>query len=380
MKISNCFLFNFLRTSPLTNTLCKCSGNLFHSSFNSLTVSPVALCVASMGEHVSCSFSHIMPHIFNLSASMSFLSTRDTVASQSKKPGWGISGTCALCIKQGNNSAQINQETCRKTWYSSYILTQCTTFLPVLQPDGFNEELQATGVDGLILTLQQKAISPLARDVFKISDGELENVSKITSLLPSIIDFFNRPTCLCQFKPLFIGKLLLTFNELNHDVFIPTIHWDYYHFDVASAFLYCEKNNITQISLWLWNTAERVRCPCPCAYPPPRSKWSLLLWDGFVLCEASQLNRLWSGEVSSVDPWVTRRQWWPGFYRKNKNRDPRAHGPCCGRGLGMVGHFREKGKKWRCIRGDVLDLKCRLGYHQVLPSCTLHLGRLFSAV
>lgn len=58
-----------------------------------------------------------------------------------------------------------------------------------------------TSVDGLILNLQQNAISPLARDVFKLSDGEVENVSKITSLLLSIIDFFNRPTCLGQFKP-----------------------------------------------------------------------------------------------------------------------------------------------------------------------------------
>ena len=241
VKISNCFLFSFLRTSQTQTRSVNVVEIFFHSSFNRLTVSPVALCVASMGEHVSCSFSHIMPHIFNLSASMSFLSTRDTVASQSKKPDRGISRTCALCIKQGNNSAQINRETCRETRYSSYIPTQCATFLPVLQPDRFNKELQATGVDGLILTLQQKAISPLARDVFKISDGELENVSKITSSLLSIIDFFNRPTCLCQFKPLFIGKLLLTFNELNHDVFIPPIHWDYHHFDVAIAFLYCEK-------------------------------------------------------------------------------------------------------------------------------------------
>lgn len=47
-----------------------------------------------------------------------------------------------------------------------------------------------TGVDGLILNLQQNETSPLARDVLEMSEGELENVSKITSLLISIIDFF----------------------------------------------------------------------------------------------------------------------------------------------------------------------------------------------
>lgn len=80
------------------------------------------------------------------------------------------------------------------------------------------------------------------------------------------------------------------------------------------------------------------------------------------------MNGLWSGEVSSVDLGVTWTQWRPGLYRENKNRDPQAHGPCRGRGLDMVGHFRKekkkKGKKWCCIRGDVLDLKHRLEYHK----------------
>lgn len=72
----------------------------------------------------------------------------------------------------------------------------------------------------------------------------------------------------------------------------------------------------------------------------------------FVHCGASQMNGPWSSEVSSVDPGVMQTQWWPSFYRKNKNRDPRAHGPCCGRGLDMVGHFkgRKKGRmKWSYI-------------------------------
>ena len=119
-------------------------------------------------------------------------------------------------------------------------------------------------------------------------------------------------------------------------------------------------------------------CVCVCASPPPRFKWSLLLWDGFVLCEASQLNRPWSGEVSSVDPWVTQRQWWPGFYRKNKNRDPRAHGPCCGRGLGMVGHFREKGEEGALHQRGCFGSQVQTWISQVLPSCSLHLGRGFS--
>lgn len=84
---------------------------------------------------------------------------------------------------------------------------------------------------------------------------------------------------------------------------------------------------------------------CVCVLPPPCLKRSLLLWDVFVLCEASQLNGLWPGEVSSVDLGVTWRQWWPSFYRKNKNRDPQACGLCRGRGLNMVGHFREEGKE-----------------------------------
>lgn len=67
------------------------------------------------------------------------------------------------------------------------------------------------------------------------------------------------------------------------------------------------------------------------------------------------MNGPWSGEVSSVDPRVTQTQWWPGFYRKNKNRDPQAHGPCCGRGLDMVGHF--KGKKKERKKEVVLHLR-----------------------
>ena len=57
----------------------------------------------------------------------------------------------------------------------------------------FNEELQMTGAGGLILILQQNLISPPAKDVFKISEGALiENVSKMTSLQLSIIDFLTR--------------------------------------------------------------------------------------------------------------------------------------------------------------------------------------------
>lgn len=48
------------------------------------------------------------------------------------------------------------------------------------------------------------------------------------------------------------------------------------------------------------------------------------------------MNGPWSNEVSLVDPGVTQTQWWPSFYRKNKNRDPQAHGPRCGRGLDMA--------------------------------------------
>lgn len=57
------------------------------------------------------------------------------------------------------------------------------------------------------------------------------------------------------------------------------------------------------------------------------------------------MNGLWLGEVSLVDLEVTQIQWLPGLYRKNKNRDPQAHGPCHGRGLDMVRHFRKKKKE-----------------------------------
>lgn len=57
------------------------------------------------------------------------------------------------------------------------------------------------------------------------------------------------------------------------------------------------------------------------------------------------MNGLWSGEVSLVDLGVTWTQWRPGLYRENKNRDPQAHGPCRGRGLDVVGHFRKKKKR-----------------------------------
>lgn len=66
------------------------------------------------------------------------------------------------------------------------------------------------------------------------------------------------------------------------------------------------------------------------------------------------MNGPWSSEVSSVDPGVSQTQWWQSFYRKNKNTDPQAHGPCCGRGLDMVGHF--KGKKER-KNEEVLHLR-----------------------
>lgn len=82
------------------------------------------------------------------------------------------------------------------------------------------------------------------------------------------------------------------------------------------------------------------------------------------------MNGPWSSEVSSVDPRVSQTQWWQSFYRKNKNTDPQAHGPCCGRGLDMVGHF--KGKKER-KNDEVLHLRgcfgsevqaCRLQFHK----------------
>lgn len=52
---------------------------------------------------------------------------------------------------------------------------------------------------------------------------------------------------------------------------------------------------------------------------------------------------------------------------RTKTETPGAHGPCCGRGLDMAGHFkgRKKGRtKWSHIWGDVLDLKCRLQFHK----------------
>lgn len=82
------------------------------------------------------------------------------------------------------------------------------------------------------------------------------------------------------------------------------------------------------------------------------------------------MNGPWSSEVSSVDPRVSQTQWWQSFYRKNKNTDPQAHGPCCGRGLDMVCHF--KGKKER-KNDEVLHLRgcfgsevqaCRLQFHK----------------
>lgn len=126
------------------------------------------------------------------------------------------------------------------------------------------------------------------------------------------------------------------------------------------------------------------------AFPSPRLRWTLPLWDVFAQCRASQMNGLWLGEVSLVALEVTQIQWQPGLYRKNKNRDPQAHGPCHGRGLDMVGHFRKIKKKFKkkersgFIRSDVLDLKHRAWISQVLPacfylSCTLYLGGLFTA-
>lgn len=52
-----------------------------------------------------------------------------------------------------------------------------------------------TDVDGLILNLQQNATCPLARDEFKMSEGELENVSDSGNFTTTyVIDFLNRPT------------------------------------------------------------------------------------------------------------------------------------------------------------------------------------------
>lgn len=83
-------------------------------------------------------------------------------------------------------------------------------------------------------------------------------------------------------------------------------------------------------------------------FPPPLVRSEPCPFEMFsVQCRVSQMNGPWSGEVSSGDPRVTQTQWWPGFYRKNKNRDPQAHGPCCGRGLDMATHFNGKRKKER---------------------------------
>lgn len=91
-------------------------------------------------------------------------------------------------------------------------------------------------------------------------------------------------------------------------------------------------------NLWLWNTTECARClcvsvsvcVCVCVFPPPHLKWSSVLRDVIVPCEASQLNGLWSVEVSSVDLRITWRQWRPGFYRKNKTEAPGLMAPVVG--------------------------------------------------
>lgn len=64
-----------------TDETLELRGNACH-----VNISPVALRSASVRKYVSCSFSHIMLHIFNLSASMSFLSKGDGAANGSTEP------------------------------------------------------------------------------------------------------------------------------------------------------------------------------------------------------------------------------------------------------------------------------------------------------
>lgn len=126
-----------------------------------------------------------------------------------------------------------------------------------------------------------------------------------------------------------------------------------------------QQKTAAQISLWLWNAAESGRRLWACArLSTPLTRSEPCPFEMFfVQCGASQMNGPWSSEVSLVDPGVTQTQWWPSFYRKNKNRDPQAHGPRCGRGLDMA--ILKKGRtKWSYIWGDVLDLKCRLQFHK----------------
>lgn len=137
--------------------------------------------------------------------------------------------------------------------------------------------------------------------------------------------------------------------------------------------------------------ASVARClsVCMCAPSHPlASSEPCPLWDVFVQCEASQMNGLWSDEVSSVDLGVTWTQWRPGLYRENKNRDPQAHGPCRGRGLDMVSHFRKKKKKkkersgaasegmfWISSTGlNIISATSML----LFLSCPFYLGSLFT--
>lgn len=64
-----------------TGASLELRGNACH-----VNISPVALRSASVRKYVSCSFSHIMLHIFNLSASISFLSKGDGSANGSTEP------------------------------------------------------------------------------------------------------------------------------------------------------------------------------------------------------------------------------------------------------------------------------------------------------
>lgn len=121
----------------------------------------------------------------------------------------------------------------------------------------FNKELH-----GLILNLQQNAISPLAGDAFKISEGDSENVSKITSLPLSIIDLFNRPTCLEQFIPLLMTSKWnayypdYTMNWTTLHLFLQIfeteclISLNYSYMALGSCYIVQKQYN-TQIVLWL---------------------------------------------------------------------------------------------------------------------------------
>lgn len=86
-------------------------------------------------------------------------------------------------------------------------------------------------------------------------------------------------------------------------------------------------------------------------HPPPRMKRCSLFRDVFVLCEAPQLNGPWLGEVSSADLRVTPRQWWSGFYGKNKKQRPLCLWPLLWAGLWPF--WKEEALKCPCIRGDV---------------------------